>query len=603
MARIVIALGGNALGNTPAEQRARVAAACPALVGLIHQGHEIIVSHGNGPQVGMIQTAFDAAAKTNPAVAPMPLPECTAMSQGYIGYHLQQGLRRALRAQGMPWQVATVVTQVVVDPDDPAFCAPAKPIGAFYDAAAAQRMQHSDPTLHMREDSGRGWRRVVASPKPVDIVERRSILNLLDNEYIVIACGGGGIAERDRADAAQRLRQTPGTQQRLAVRTVEDLALAVDPHGAEPLGVRGQHEVFEHAAAVGHVVCAPAVAEHDHNHRRTVVGVGVLADHGGVELRQPRTRLGRDRGDDHRRLRAHGGRGIRSGLEHTRKHVRRHGVRLVGADAAPGHYECQKIVCHTMTSVRICYGQYITNRARVVYCWQISGFSAGLAERSAHMIFHITRLILWLLPSAVGVHGIRASACRRKRLCCALCVLFFLLLASLSAVLPVENLFLHFRTPERAFAYQHMGKIEHILYGEDSCFVLYKNENGADSDCILPKTAAGYLLSTRWTKQGIVRTPITSSSFLRAEVYQARGTQDFYIYCEKFPPEELEDIRLFRASGEPVDADVYLPDVPGYVYIYVNGFSVGDYLVAGGEKLTLEGWHSLTAPEKSAAAS
>ena len=238
--------------------------------------------------------------------------------------------------------------------------------------------------------------------------------------------GCGGIAERDRADAAQRLRQTPGTQQRLAVRTVEDLALAVDPHGAEPLGVRGQHEVFEHAAAVGHVVCAPAVAEHDHNHRRTVVGVGVLADHGGVELRQPRTRLGRDRGDDHRRLRAHGGRGIRSGLEHTRKHVRRHGVRLVGADAAPGHYECQKIVCHTMTSVRICYGQYITNRARVVYCWQISGFSAGLAERSAHMIFHITRLILWLLPSAVGVHGIRASACRRKRLCCALCVLFLL---------------------------------------------------------------------------------------------------------------------------------------------------------------------------------
>lgn len=92
--------------------------------------------------------------------------------------------------------------------------------------------------------------------------------------------------------------------------------------------------------------------------------------------------------------------------------------------------------------------------------------------------------------------------------------------------------------------------------------------------------------------------PITSSSFLRAEVYQARGTQDFYIYCEKFPPEALEDIRLFRASGEPVDADVYLPDVPGYAYIYVNGFSVGDYLVAGGEKLALEGWHSLTAPER-----
>ena len=193
MARIVIALGGNALGSTPAEQRDRVAAACPALVGLIHQGHEIIISHGNGPQVGMIQAAFDTAAKTNPKVAPMPLPECTAMSQGYIGYHLQQGMRRTLRANGMPWQVATVVTQVVVDPDDPAFGEPTKPIGAFYDEAAAQQMMRDDPSLRMREDSGRGWRRVVASPEPKKIVEADSILNLLDNEFIVIACGGGGI--------------------------------------------------------------------------------------------------------------------------------------------------------------------------------------------------------------------------------------------------------------------------------------------------------------------------------------------------------------------------------------------------------------------------
>lgn len=132
--------------------------------------------------------------------------------------------------------------------------------------------------------------------------------------------------------------------------------------------MRGQHEVFKHAAAVGHVVRAPAVAEHDHDHRRTIVGVGVLADHGGVELRQPCARPGRDRGDDHRRLRAHGGWGIRSGLEHAREHVRRHGVRLVGADAAPGADQGQKIVFHEITSVRICYGQYITNRARVVYC-------------------------------------------------------------------------------------------------------------------------------------------------------------------------------------------------------------------------------------------
>ena len=102
-------------------------------------------------------------------------------------------MRRTLRASGMPWQVATVVTQIVVDPDDPAFDEPTKPIGAFYDEATAQQMMRDDPSLRMKEDSGRGWRRVVASPKPVDIAERRSILNLLDSEYIVIACGGGGV--------------------------------------------------------------------------------------------------------------------------------------------------------------------------------------------------------------------------------------------------------------------------------------------------------------------------------------------------------------------------------------------------------------------------
>ena len=190
--RIVVALGGNALGNTPAEQIERVNNAAHALLGLIEQGNEIIITHGNGPQVGMIQNAF-AAAHDAIGTPSMDLPECGAMSQGYIGYHLQQGMRRTLRANGMPWQVATVVTQVVVDPDDPAFGEPTKPIGAFYDEAAAQQMMRDDPSLRMREDSGRGWRRVVASPKPVDIAERRSILNLLDSEYIVIACGGGGV--------------------------------------------------------------------------------------------------------------------------------------------------------------------------------------------------------------------------------------------------------------------------------------------------------------------------------------------------------------------------------------------------------------------------
>ena len=191
--RIVIALGGNALGSTPYEQLALVTETAKPIVDLIAQGNEVIIAHGNGPQVGMINLGMATAAEAGAIKSDMPFPECGAMSQGYIGYHLQQGMRRTLRANGMPWQVATVVTQVVVDPDDPAFGEPTKPIGAFYDEAAAQQMMRDDPSLRMREDSGRGWRRVVASPKPVDIAERRSILNLLDSEYIVIACGGGGV--------------------------------------------------------------------------------------------------------------------------------------------------------------------------------------------------------------------------------------------------------------------------------------------------------------------------------------------------------------------------------------------------------------------------
>lgn len=193
MSRIVIALGGNALGDTAAEQRARIDAAAPALVGLIAQGHEIIVSHGNGPQVGAISLAFATAAEHTDRVRPMDLPECTAMSQGYIGYHLQQGIARELRRVGMPWHVASVVTQVEVDPADPAFAHPTKPIGGFYDEATARAMMAADPDLRMVDDSGRGWRQVVASPRPVRIVEKDSILNLLDHEFIVVACGGGGI--------------------------------------------------------------------------------------------------------------------------------------------------------------------------------------------------------------------------------------------------------------------------------------------------------------------------------------------------------------------------------------------------------------------------
>lgn len=191
--RVVVALGGNALGDTPEEQIARVREAAPTLLKMIEQGNEIIITHGNGPQVGMIQKAFTLAAEEDPKVPAMPLPECGAMSQGYIGYHLQQALGVAMHKSYKRWHVASIVTQMEVDPDDPAFANPTKPIGVFLteEQAKAEMAEHPDQVFV--EDSGRGWRRVVASPQPKKIVEAPSILNLLDNEFIVIACGGGGI--------------------------------------------------------------------------------------------------------------------------------------------------------------------------------------------------------------------------------------------------------------------------------------------------------------------------------------------------------------------------------------------------------------------------
>ncbi|MBQ3267402.1 MAG: carbamate kinase [Atopobiaceae bacterium] len=199
--RVVIALGGNALGNTPEEQIAKVRAAAPTLLKVIGMGNEIIITHGNGPQVGMIQNAFAAANGVDPKYPKIDLPECGAMSQGYIGYHLQQAIGVAMHKAYKRWHVATVVTQIEVDPDDPSFQNPTKPIGAFMtkEQADAELAEHPDWTVV--EDSGRGYRRVVASPEPKKIVEASSILNLLDNEFIVIACGGGGVPViRDYAD-------------------------------------------------------------------------------------------------------------------------------------------------------------------------------------------------------------------------------------------------------------------------------------------------------------------------------------------------------------------------------------------------------------------
>ena len=178
--RIVIALGGNALGKTAQEQLRLVTETARPIVDLIEAGNEVVVAHGNGPQVGMINLGLSTAAESG------------AMSQGYIGYHLQNAIGNELAARGISKGVATVVTQTLVSEDDPAFQHPTKPVGAFYDKETAQRIA-AQRGYTMVEDAGRGYRQVVPSPKPVDIVEKSAIQALFDSGNIVIAAGGGGI--------------------------------------------------------------------------------------------------------------------------------------------------------------------------------------------------------------------------------------------------------------------------------------------------------------------------------------------------------------------------------------------------------------------------
>lgn len=192
MSKIVIALGGNALGNSANEQLTKAELAAKSIANLILAGHNVVIAHGNGPQVGQIRLAFEKAASIDPNKM-MPFPECTAMSQGYIGYHLQQAIDEELVARGVnDVPVVSMLTQVVVDPADPAFSNPTKPIGGYYDEAAAKKIMEDTGDIY-KEDAGRGWRRVVASPKPVDIYEKVSLQTLVDAGQVVIACGGGGI--------------------------------------------------------------------------------------------------------------------------------------------------------------------------------------------------------------------------------------------------------------------------------------------------------------------------------------------------------------------------------------------------------------------------
>ena len=192
MSKIVIALGGNALGKEPKEQLDLLKGVAKIIVNLVKEGNSIVLTHGNGPQVGQILLAMDYSANGEAGTPSMPFAECGSMSQGYIGYHLQQCLQEELNKQGIEKDCATIVTQVLVDLNDKAFENPTKPIGMFYSKEEAAAIEKEKGYTFV-EDSGRGYRRVVPSPKPIDIIEKGIISKLVDDDNLVIAVGGGGI--------------------------------------------------------------------------------------------------------------------------------------------------------------------------------------------------------------------------------------------------------------------------------------------------------------------------------------------------------------------------------------------------------------------------
>lgn len=189
--KVVIALGGNALGKDIEEQKAAVANTAKVIVDLAQQGLDIIVTHGNGPQVGMIQNAMDNLTITQENYKQIPLPTSVAMSQGYIGIDLQNAIKYELFSRNIDGKVSTILSQVEVDKDDPAFENPTKPIGRFLTKEEAEENEKNG--IHCMEDAGRGYRVVVASPMPKRIRELETIKTLVDAGHIVITCGGGGI--------------------------------------------------------------------------------------------------------------------------------------------------------------------------------------------------------------------------------------------------------------------------------------------------------------------------------------------------------------------------------------------------------------------------
>ena len=251
MEKLVIALGGNALqeGKGPATAEAQLAVVEKTSVfiaDIIEKGYTVILAHGNGPQVGRIVLQNEHSVAVTPA---MPFDVCGAMSQGMIGYHMQQGLTKALRARGNHTGVATVVTQVVVDKNDKAFRNPSKPIGPFYSEEEAKKLQQ-EKGYAVKEDAGRGWRRVVASPMPVEIVELPEVQCLINGGFVVVTVGGGGIpvvrdesgnlsgtaAVIDKDLASERLAEDLDADALLILTAVEQVCLRYGQPDEQRLG-------------------------------------------------------------------------------------------------------------------------------------------------------------------------------------------------------------------------------------------------------------------------------------------------------------------------------------------------------------------------------
>jgi len=188
--RILLALGGNALGKNLEEQMLAVHKTGKAIAALVKEGYEIVITHGNGPQVGLVSDAFDYY-KLSHDISHFTMSVCVSLTQGFIGYDLQNALREELINAGIKKHVSTIITQVIVDENDEAFSNPTKPIGPFHTKEEAKKMREMGETVI--EDSGRGYRRVVPSPKPIKVVETSTVKTLLESGEIVIACGGGGI--------------------------------------------------------------------------------------------------------------------------------------------------------------------------------------------------------------------------------------------------------------------------------------------------------------------------------------------------------------------------------------------------------------------------